>query len=349
MGARRLLEESISEARSVGDRWCLADALGTLGSILPLQGELEMAEAMSREALRVAGEAHDDQGRRMALFGIALTVSRRGDHEETLAAAEEGLRISRAIGDAWFVSYFLWLLAMTAAERGETEPAKQRAEEALLVARQLQGPLLIVCALEAVAAAAISVGDAAGARSALVEARDVGEHGGVPGSYVSSVVRLLGELDSEAGRPDEATALFAQATELAQRVGDTWGLARTLTARGRAAAREGRRFDARRMFAESLSTARALTAWAAMAEAMDGYAATCLPEEASLAANLLGGADQLRGRLGAPRPPWLSPEDRRTREMARSTLGEEAFALELKRDWATTVEEVTRLGSPHRD
>ncbi len=52
--ARRLLEESIVEARVIDDRWCLADAMGTLGSILPLVGELEQAEEVSGETLSIA-------------------------------------------------------------------------------------------------------------------------------------------------------------------------------------------------------------------------------------------------------------------------------------------------------
>jgi non-specific serine/threonine protein kinase len=36
--SRSLFEESVEAAREAGDSWCLADSLGTLGSIVPLQG-----------------------------------------------------------------------------------------------------------------------------------------------------------------------------------------------------------------------------------------------------------------------------------------------------------------------
>src|SRR5262249_29385422 len=43
--ARALLERSIELARDANDGWCLADSLGTLGSILPLLGELDLARS----------------------------------------------------------------------------------------------------------------------------------------------------------------------------------------------------------------------------------------------------------------------------------------------------------------
>jgi hypothetical protein len=39
--AQSQLEESIRHARAAGDDWCLADALGTIGSIYPLVGKLD--------------------------------------------------------------------------------------------------------------------------------------------------------------------------------------------------------------------------------------------------------------------------------------------------------------------
>ena len=46
--ARSLLEASIAEARTANDLWCLADALGTIGSIYPLMGELDLARTAAK-------------------------------------------------------------------------------------------------------------------------------------------------------------------------------------------------------------------------------------------------------------------------------------------------------------
>ncbi len=227
--ARRLLEESIREARAIDDRWFLADASGTLGSILPLVGEFELAEKYLGEALAIAREARDEQGVRMALFGIALTASRQDDLATLLDAAEEGLEICRSIGDAWFISYFLWLLAIASVQVGNLERAREQADESLTLARVVEGPLLIVCALEAVASVERATGDEAAAVSALEEARRVGRAGAVPGAYLASVTHMLGELAAEAGHADEAATLLTEAADIARAVGDEWGVARALT------------------------------------------------------------------------------------------------------------------------
>ena len=70
---------SIAQARSVGDDWCLADALGTIGSIYPLVGEYERGRAAGEEGLALARGRGDLQGMRMSLFGLALTARRAGD------------------------------------------------------------------------------------------------------------------------------------------------------------------------------------------------------------------------------------------------------------------------------
>jgi hypothetical protein len=203
--------------------------LGTLGSILPLVGELGQADQLSAEALAIARDAQDEQGIRMALFGMALTASRQDDLATLRDAAEEGLEICRAIGDSWFISYFLWLLSLASVQLGELERARGEADESLALARQLEGPLLIVCALEAVAAVERAAGDPVSASSALEEARRVALAGAVPGAYRSSVTRTLGELAADAGRVDEATTLLTEAADVARAVGDRWGVERATT------------------------------------------------------------------------------------------------------------------------
>jgi predicted ATPase/class 3 adenylate cyclase len=226
--AQRLLEESTVEARSIADRWCLADASGTLASILPLVGELELAEKISGEALAVSRDERDEQGVRMALFAIALTASRQDDLATVCDAAEEGLEVSRSIGDAWFISYFLWLLSLASVQLGNFERAREQADESLALARSLEGPLLIVCALEALAAVQRAEGDTTSAVSALEEARSVGRAGSVPGAYLSSVTRMLGELAAEAGDAERAKALLDEAADVARAVGDRWGVERAI-------------------------------------------------------------------------------------------------------------------------
>jgi ATP/maltotriose-dependent transcriptional regulator MalT len=124
------------------------------------------------------------------------------------------------------ISYFLWLLAIASVQLGDLERAREQADESLTLARILEGPLLIVCALEAVAAVERAAGDTAAARTTLEEARSVGRAGAVPGAYLSSVTRTLGELAAEDGQAEEAATLLTEAAVVARAVGDSWGLAR---------------------------------------------------------------------------------------------------------------------------
>ncbi len=96
------------------------------------------------------------------------------------------------------------------------------------MARLLAAPLLIVCALEAVGAVEKAAGDKTSASATLTEARRIGRAGAVPGAYLSSVTRTLGELAAEAGHADEATALLTEAADVARAVGDRWGVARAI-------------------------------------------------------------------------------------------------------------------------
>lgn len=220
--ACRLLERSIERARAAGDHWCLADALGTIGSIYPLVGEHTQAVAASTEALSIARSNRDLQGTRMALFGVALNAVRDGRLDTAEQASREGLEISRPLGDLWFVSYFLWTRSTASRLSGDAAAAWLQADESLAVARELGAPLLLVCALEAQAAAARDQGDGEVVAAALQEAETIGRAGGVPGSYVAEVLRAAAELAWEAGDRQRALGLAEESRALADHVGDPW-------------------------------------------------------------------------------------------------------------------------------
>jgi predicted ATPase len=238
-GARSLLEEGAALARAADDRWCLADALGTLSSIYPLQGEVDAAEAAGTEGLAIARRFGDRQGIRMALFGLALAAARRGNLGAARALSEEGLAVCREIGDLWFVSYFLWMLATVATASGELAAARALAEESLDVARELDAPLLLVCALDAMAAVARAEGDDETARAHLDEAERIGRAGTVPGSYLSSVLRGLGELATARGDLTDARLRFEESLSFAREVGDVWASERAVASQATLARRLG--------------------------------------------------------------------------------------------------------------
>ena len=323
---RRLLEESAENARAADDLWCLADALGTLSSILPLRGALAASDAASGEALEIARRAGDQQGVRMALFGRTLSAVRAGEPRKALAVGDEGLAISRAIGDAWFVSYFQWLRAVAAVETGDLDTARRAADESVSVARLVEGPLLIVCALDASAAVARAQGDAAAATASLEEARQVAAGGGVPTSYTSSVVKGLGALAAARGETDVATRLLETSEEMARDVRDPWATAGALLARAETLS-AAEPTIANDLSAEALRLYADMGARLGVAETLDVCASAAADRrEFHRAAKMLGAADALLDAAGAARPLWRRRWNATTMRAAREALGDEGYA-----------------------
>jgi predicted ATPase/class 3 adenylate cyclase len=229
-GSRALLEESVEAARAAGDSWCLADSLGTLGSILPLQGDLDAADAAGLEGLSIARQVGDQQGVRMSLFGLALSAVRRGTLADAARFADEGLEISRSIGDPWFTSYFQWIRASVALEQDDLNAARSAAEDALEIGLQTGGGLLVVCARETLARVVWHQGDERAAERHLTDALAATEDGGVPASYVAAVELALGELLAAKGDAEGARLHLDASLAEASRVGDAWAWEKARTA-----------------------------------------------------------------------------------------------------------------------
>jgi tetratricopeptide (TPR) repeat protein len=168
-------------------------------------------------------------GIRMALFGLALAASWRGELGSARTLAGEGLAVCREIGDRWFISYFLWILAGVATALGDYRAARAQAEESLQIARELEGPLLMVCALDALADVTLADGDEEAARAHLLEAEAVGRDAIIPHSYLASVLRHLGEIAAARGDAADARSRFEESLALAHGVGDAWEAERTLS------------------------------------------------------------------------------------------------------------------------
>ena len=339
---RRLLQESAENARAADDLWCLADALGTLSSILPLQGALAASDAASAEALEVARRAGDQQGVRMALFGRTLSAVRAGDLREALSLGDEGLAISRAIKDGWFISYFQWLRAVAALESGDLDTALSAADESLTIARLIEGPLLIVCALDASAAVARTRGDDAAAAEGLEEAQQVAAGGGVPMSYASSVATALGSLAAERGEADLGIRLLASSEEMAREVGDPWARAGALLARAEVL-NSTDPTTAGDLSAEALRSYAEMGARLGVAKALEVCASAAVDRsEFDRAAKMLGASDALQDAVGAVRPPWRRERYETTAAAARSDLGEEGYAAATAEGSAAPWEHAVR-------
>jgi predicted ATPase/class 3 adenylate cyclase len=215
-----LMEQAVDAAREAGDLWCLADVLGTLGSIYPLCGDLDAGEKAASEGLRIARANHDAHGIRMSLFGLALTYLRRDDAKRTRELASEGLAVSRALGDPWFTSYFLWLVSRASLGLGDVDQARAEAEQAYTVATRIGVDLLTVCALDSLGRVAHAAGDAESADRHFAEALAVSAGEAVPKAYSAGIHLARAELELDRGERQAARRDAEQALSIADEGGD---------------------------------------------------------------------------------------------------------------------------------
>jgi predicted ATPase/class 3 adenylate cyclase len=319
--ARELFEESIGVARRAGDTWCLADALGTVGSIYPLQGEFERARTAGGEALAIARRHADQQGMRMALFALAVAAARLGDLSGARRSGEEGLAICRDIGDLFFTSYFLWVLADVEETSGDHARARARAEESLALAREAEAPLLIVCALDAMAAVSLAEGDEEAAFTQLVEADEIGHGGSVPGSYVASIFRALGELATRRGDLSEAQVRLEMSLSLAREVDDAWGVARALNSFATLALAEHEIELAKARALEALDIQARIGDELGISVSLENLGSVAANENsAERAVRLLAAAHAQRERLGASMSARGGPGNEEIEERVREVL-----------------------------
>lgn len=304
--SRELFEESIVLARAAGDEWCLTDCLGTIGSMYPLQGEPEKAQAAGLEALELARRAGDQQGLRMALFGLGLAAYRRGDLAPARAYADQGLAVARGLDDSWFIPYYLWVLASVETEAGRLEHAEAAAGECLRLARELEAPMMLVCALDAAAACARRVSDDETAIALLLEAEAVFD-GPVPWSYVSSALTALALVQARSGGQDDAQPILQRSLELAGHAGDPWAVGRALDGRATLALARDDHAAAEQDAAAALQLQLQLGDQIGAATSMDTIAfAAAGGGDFERAARLCAASDAVRERVGAVIPLWAA-------------------------------------------
>ena len=176
----------------------------------------------------------------------------------------------------------------------------------------------------------------------LEEARRAADGGGVPISYVSSVVKALGELAAERGDPESAKHLLEMSLEMARSVRDPWAAARSLLGLAQVA-RATDSVASADLLAQALTLQAELGAKLGVAEALEVCAsAAAEASEFQRAARLLATADGLLESTGAVRPIWRRQRCEETAQASRADLGDEAFAVAAAEGRAETWEHAVR-------
>jgi predicted ATPase/transcriptional regulator with XRE-family HTH domain len=122
--AAPLLAESVGIFQARGNRYRMADGLGTAGRLALLQGDTERAHTILREAVTI-GEVLNYQrilGEFQSVLGLATLY--RGDVPEARRLLADSLRICLDLNDGWFLGRVCTYLAEMALWEGEPAAAE---------------------------------------------------------------------------------------------------------------------------------------------------------------------------------------------------------------------------------
>jgi non-specific serine/threonine protein kinase len=250
--ARRLVEESLSIAQTLGDRVLAALALNNLAHVLIRVGESETAGKRCEEALALNRDIGDQRGTAVALHNLAVLMELRGDPDRACVLLREDLALRQARGDVRGVAYVEIEIARTEVRRGGLEDASGRLERARATLERLGDDQLLAWALTNQGHLERAAGRKAAALERFATAielwRTVGNDWGLAFSLVGDAEAAL-----DNGLPERASLNLDEALPLLRRTGVCWGLDDALKARARLAERVGDQRTASAMYEEALA------------------------------------------------------------------------------------------------
>ncbi len=289
-----------------------------------VRGDLAEGTAwLSRALGRVGGEV--SPRRASALTGAGVLAAQQGDLVAAGAFHDASLLLHRELGNPIAVAAACSNSANVAVERGDLDRARRLFAEAIrlsLDAGDRHGAAFSLINLADVAA---RQGDAPEADRLYAESistfRELGDDFGV----AHATAKLA---QSARGRGDRATARerYREAIAIHQRTGDRQAEARMSASLGDLAAEEGDLGEAERLYQQSVAIRGTLGDRIGVASALERLAGVTEDRPARAAA-LLGAAEAIRERAGAP----LSPANATRVQRFVAGLGE-AVGAEAVRD-----------------
>jgi non-specific serine/threonine protein kinase len=158
-------QEAVRLYEQLGDRPGLGFALGYLGNMAAMQGDMALAEQALTEAVLVGREIENKLILAFALGVLSrFVLLSRGDLAAARASAEESTRFSREAGVPWSEALAELVLARIAAMTGQWDEARRRALQAVEVYRGLRDPNALNQAYSELGDIALGAGDLAEAR-----------------------------------------------------------------------------------------------------------------------------------------------------------------------------------------
>jgi tetratricopeptide (TPR) repeat protein len=271
--AEAIAREAGGVAQAVAER---AVALNRQGLASHRLGDAVEVERLGREVLALVGSIGDGgaghaRANGLKLLGVAHETSGRfAEAEECFA---QSLSILRSLGDRRNIGFMLNNLGVIAHLRGDYDRAVGRYTEALSIFREIGERTWELPTLGNLAGAQVGLGDYAAAEENLRQAVSMV---GPAGHFALSMIYCyLAESLCGQGECEEALDAARRALELGQRtenqdyVGSAWRALGLVASRlGRAVEVEGKAYEARECFAESLAVFTAMGAEAERARTL---------------------------------------------------------------------------------
>jgi predicted ATPase/DNA-binding CsgD family transcriptional regulator len=211
--AQACLEEALSEARVLGDRFILVWALLSLGRLAWFQQDAPRAIAWYEEALVQCRAMGEQLQMSIALVGLARAELSGGHAARARTLMEEGLTISRAFGNTPGTATFLNLLGQLAFQQGDLSQAEAFLTDSTRLATEVGDRRHVARSRLLLAGVAALRGDHAAARQGYAEglstALDIGHV-----NYIASGLKGLGCVAAALGLHRWAALLWGTAEPL---------------------------------------------------------------------------------------------------------------------------------------
>lgn len=297
-----------------------------LAYVLLHAGDLDTSEELAAHAARAFRALDHPWGLAVTTCVQANHALTHGDLDTAHTHAEAAVALFRSLGDRGGELLTTYPRATLAELHGDYDRAEQLHRDGLALAEDLGMWAEAADRLCGLGRIALLRGEHATAHDHLARARELAaERGFKPGEMHATIT--LGQLARRTGDLATATACLTEAADWYRRTGRAPGYAVVHTELGHLAQLQGNPTQARIHHQEALAFARRLGNPHAEATALEGLAATQLPDAATESARLLGAAHALRAATGVPLADRADLDQ--VLKVTRNTLGDKAFEAEF--------------------
>ncbi len=255
--SRRLLEQSVSLWREVGNQRGLAYALVHLGFVTHNLGDLTTAQRVTEESISLFRTLSDPYGLGFALFGLGRVMKAAGNPAAAHPLFQQSLAQLERAGNRSALSLPLLLLGEVACQQGNYVEAAARYAAALALQREVGEQAFLAQALCGLGRALTVQSHYTQAAEMLDEALMVAQEAGLR-ECVALALGERGRVAWHQGDMAQARRLLMQSLRLWWEIGDQEGLALSLTTCAEVAAAGGQPERAVRLTGAASSLAHAI-------------------------------------------------------------------------------------------